>query len=45
MDSKIIKILIVGLTAVLSWSTFSKNDFFKAISQSKNSLKTEIKNY
>ncbi|MBB4804033.1 hypothetical protein HNP37_004113 [Flavobacterium nitrogenifigens] len=33
MDSKIIKIVIVGLTTVLALCTISKNDFLKVIAQ------------
>jgi len=37
MDSKIIKILIVGLTTVLALSVFTKNDFLKDVVKNQNS--------
>lgn len=40
MDSKIIKILIVGLTTVLALTTFSENDFFKYAKESNSRVKS-----
>lgn len=42
MDSKIIKIVIVGLTTVLALCAFSKNDFLKDITQCQNEIKAKL---